>query len=251
MHKPVMKFFTHIGRYIILLRQVISRPDKPRMFWKQVFRELEIIGMNSLGIVAIVSIFMGAVLTLQVGINFVHPLIPNYLVGLTVRDTMILEFASTIICLILAGKAGSNIASEIGTMRITEQIDALEIMGVNSASYLILPKIIAALMFFPILTLVSIMLGIAGGIGVSLLTDVVTVFDYLDGLRIFFHPFYIVYTLVKMLVYAFIITTVSSYHGYYTHGGALEVGKSSTRAVVYSIIAILVMDLVITHLMLT
>lgn len=246
-----MKFFTHIGRYIILLRQVISRPDKPRMFWKQVFRELEIIGMNSLGIVAIVSIFMGAVLTLQVGINFVHPLIPNYLVGLTVRDTMILEFASTIICLILAGKAGSNIASEIGTMRITEQIDALEIMGVNSASYLILPKIIAALMFFPILTLVSIMLGIAGGIGVSLLTDVVTVFDYLDGLRIFFHPFYIVYTLVKMLVYAFIITTVSSYHGYYTHGGALEVGKSSTRAVVYSIIAILVMDLVITHLMLT
>lgn len=251
MHKPVMKIFTHIGRYIILLGQVISRPDKPRMFWKQVFRELEIIGMNSLGIVAIVSIFMGAVLTLQVGINFVHPLIPNYLVGLTVRDTMILEFASTIICLILAGKAGSNIASEIGTMRITEQIDALEIMGVNSASYLILPKVIAALMFFPILTLVSIMLGIAGGIGVSLLTDVVTVFDYLDGLRIFFHPFYIIYTLVKMLVYAFIITTVSSYHGFYTHGGALEVGKSSTRAVVYSIIAILVMDLVITQLMLT
>jgi len=246
-----MKFFTHIGKYMLLMGKVFSRPDRFRMFFKQVFKEIEIIGMNSLGIVAIVSVFMGAVLTLQVGINFIHPLIPNYLIGLTVRDTMILEFASTIICLILAGKTGSNIASEIGTMRITEQIEALEIMGVNSANYLILPKVIAALMFFPILTLISIMLGVAGGIGVALLTDVVTFYDYLDGLRLFFHPFYILYTIVKMLVYAFIITTVSAYHGYYTNGGALEVGKSSTIAVVYSIIAILVMDLVITQLMLT
>ena len=220
------------------------------MYLKQIFREIESIGMNSMGIVAIVSVFIGAVLTLQAGINFTHPLIPNYLIGLTVRDTMILEFSSTIICLILAGKAGSNIASEIGTMRITEQIDALEIMGVNSASYLIQPKIIAAVIFFPVLTMVSIMLGITGGIGVALLTDVLTIFDYLDGLQLFFHPFYIFYTLVKMVVYAFIITSVSSYHGYYTYGGALEVGKSSTRAVVYSIISVLVMDLIITQLML-
>ncbi|MEA1874837.1 MAG: ABC transporter permease [Bacteroidota bacterium] len=246
-----MKLFINIGQYISLMGKVFSRPERFRMFLKQVFKEIEIIGMNSLGIIAIVSVFMGAVLSLQAGINFIHPLIPNYLIGLTVRDTMILEFASTIICLILAGKVGSNIASEIGTMRITEQIDALEIMGVNSATHLILPKIIAALIFFPILTLISIMLGIAGGIAVSVLTDVVTLYDYLDGLRLFFNPYYIFYTMVKMIVYAFIITTVSSYHGYYTSGGALEVGKSSTKAVVYSIIAILVMDLVITELMLT
>jgi phospholipid/cholesterol/gamma-HCH transport system permease protein len=246
-----MNIFYHCGKYLSFLGKVFSKPESQRMFWKQVFKEIELVGMNSIGIVAIVSVFMGSVLTLQAGINFTHPLIPNYLIGLTVRDTMILEFSSTIICLILAGKVGSNIASEIGTMRITEQIDALEIMGVNSASFLILPKIIAALLFFPLLSIVSIILGIGGGIAVALLTDVVTYYDYLDGLKLFFHSFYITYTVIKMFFYAFIITTISSYHGYYTEGGALEVGKSSTLAVVYSIIAILVMDLVLTQLLLT
>jgi phospholipid/cholesterol/gamma-HCH transport system permease protein len=246
-----MNLFKHIGNYILLLREVFTPPEKSSLFWKKVFLELDLIGLNSLGIVAIVSIFMGAVLTLQVGINFVHPLIPNYLIGLTVRDTMILEFSSTIICLILAGKVGSNIASEIGTMRITEQIDALEIMGINPASFLVLPKIIASLLFFPILTIVSILLGIFGGIGIALLTDVVTFFDYIDGLQLFFHSYYIFYTLIKMLFYAFIITSISAYQGYFTHGGALEVGKSSTRAVVYSIITVLVFNLIITQLMLT
>lgn len=246
-----MNIFYHFGKYINLLGKVFSKPESRRMFWKKVFKEIELVGMNSIGIVAIVSVFMGSVLTLQAGINFTHPLIPNYLIGLTVRDTMILEFSSTIICLILAGKVGSNIASEIGTMRITEQIDALEIMGVNSASFLIFPKIIAALLFFPLLSIVSIILGIGGGIAVALLTDVVTYYDYLDGLKLFFHSFYITYTVIKMVFYAFIITTISSYHGYYTQGGALEVGKSSTLAVVYSIIAILVSDLVLTQLLLT
>jgi len=231
--------------------KVFTRPEKGAMYIRQTFRELLFIGLDSLGIVAVVSVFMGAVLTLQVGINFVHPLIPNYLVGLTVRDTMILEFSSTIICLILAGKVGSNIASEIGTMRITEQIDALEIMGVNSASYLIMPKLIASLLFFPLLTLVSTILGVLGGLAVSIATGVVTIHDYIDGLHLFFNPFYISYSLVKMVFFALVITTVSAYHGYFTFGGALEVGKSSTRAVVSSIILILILNLIITQLMLT
>ncbi|MFO7789063.1 MAG: MlaE family ABC transporter permease [Bacteroidota bacterium] len=246
-----MKLFFHLGRYFFMMRKLFVRPEKFSMYRKQGFSELLLIGLDSLGIVAIVSVFMGAVLTLQVGINFVHPLIPNYLIGLTVRDTMVLEFSSTIICLILAGKVGSNIASEIGTMRITEQIDALEIMGVNSASYLILPKIFGAMVFFPLLTLVSIILGIGGGLAVSLLTNVVTVHDYLDGLHRFFVPYYIFYTLVKMVFYAVIIVSVSAYHGYYTKGGALEVGKSSTMAVVYSIVLVLIFNLIITQLMLT
>ncbi|MFO7879218.1 MAG: MlaE family ABC transporter permease [Bacteroidota bacterium] len=245
-----MKLFYHFGRYMALMRKVFARPEKASMYRRQSFRELLYIGLDSLGIVAIVSVFMGAVLTLQVGINFVHPLIPNYLVGLTVRDTMILEFSSTIICLILAGKVGSNIASEIGTMQITEQVDALEIMGVNSASYLILPKLIGALLFFPLLTMVSNILGIAGGLGVALLTGVVSLHDYIDGLHLFFKPYYILYSLVKMIFYAFIITTVSAYYGFFTSGGALEVGKSSTRAVVASIVLVLIFNLIITQLML-
>ncbi len=246
-----MKLFFHFGRYLYLMGKVFTRPEKGAMYIRQTFRELLFIGLDSLGIVAVVSVFMGAVLTLQVGINFVHPLIPNYLVGLTVRDTMILEFSSTIICLILAGKVGSNIASEIGTMRITEQIDALEIMGVNSASYLIMPKLIASLLFFPLLTLVSTILGVLGGLAVSIATGVVTIHDYIDGLHLFFNPFYISYSLVKMVFFALVITTVSAYHGYFTFGGALEVGKSSTRAVVSSIILILILNLIITQLMLT
>lgn len=245
-----MNLFYNLGRYFYFLARIFSKPEKKKAYFKQTMKELTFIGMDSLGIVAIVSIFMGAVLTLQVGTNFTHPLIPNYLVGLTIRDTMILEFSSTIICLILAGKVGSNIASEIGTMKITEQVDALEIMGVNSASYLILPKFIAALLFFPVLTLVSIILGIGGGLAVSILTNVLTVHDYIDGLHLFFQPFYLLYTIVKMLFYSFIITTVAAYHGYHTSGGALEVGKSSTRAVVYSIILILIFNLVLTQLML-
>lgn len=207
--------------------------------------------MDSIWIVSIVSVFMGAVLTLQVAINFTSPLIPQYLVGLSARDTFILEFSSTIICLILAGKVGSNIASEIGTMRITEQIDALEIMGLNSANYLILPKIIAALVSFPILNLLSIILGISGGFLVAWSTDVVSIHDYVYGLKYMFVPFYVTYSLIKICVFSFIITSISAFQGYFTSGGALEVGKSSTRAVVYSIIMVLLFNLILTQLLLT
>ena len=246
-----MNIFVSIGKYLVLMKTVFSKQVKFRIFAKRVFEEIDQIGIDSLWIVSIVAIFMGAVLTLQVAINFESPYIPKYLIGLSTRDTMILEFSSTIICLILAGKVGSNIASEIGTMRITEQIDALEIMGINSASYLILPKVVAAFITFPILNILSIILGILGGYFVASLTDVVTVYDYIYGLNYLFVPFYVTYSLIKICVFSIIITTVSAYHGYYTYGGALEVGKSSTKAVVYSIILILLFNLILTQLLLT
>lgn len=246
-----MKLFSIIGQYLVLMGNVFTKPVRRTIFFRRVVDEIEQIGVDSLWIVSIVSVFMGAVLTLQVAINFEAPYIPKYLIGLSARDTMILEFSSTIICLILAGKVGSNIASEIGTMRITEQIDALEIMGVNSASYLILPKIIAALVTFPLLNILSIILGILGGYFVAVLTDVVTVYDYLYGLNYVFVPFYITYSLIKICFFSVIITSVSSFHGYFTYGGALEVGKSSTRAVVYSIILILLFNLILTQILLT
>ncbi len=233
------------------MKSVFSKSVKRKIFAKRVMDEVEQIGVDSLWIVSVVSVFMGAVLTLQVAINFESPYIPKYLIGLSARDTMILEFSSTIICLILAGKVGSNIASEIGTMRITEQIDALEIMGVNSAGYLILPKVVAAFITFPVLNILSIFLGILGGYLVAIATGIVSTYDYLYGLNYAFVPFYITYSLIKICVFSVIITSVSAYHGYFTHGGALEVGKSSTKAVVYSIILILLFNVLLTQLLLT
>ncbi len=246
-----MNFIFHIGRYFALMFKVFRKPERLRIYLKQIMSEIDSIGLNSVGIVAIVSVFMGAVLTIQMAINFVNPLIPKYLIGLSVRDTMILEFSSTVICLILAGRVGSNIASEIGTMRITEQIDALEMMGVNSAGYLIFPKIIAAVITFPLINLLSIFLGIIGGYALTFVTGIVAMPDYLYGLHYYFIPFYVTYSVIKMVVFAVIISSVSAYHGYYTSGGALEVGRSSTRAVVYSIILVLFFDLVLTQLLLT
>jgi len=234
-----------------LMFRALRKPERFKVYMKQVIFEIDSIGINSIGIVAIVSVFMGAVLTIQMAINFVNPLIPKYLIALSVRDTMLLEFTNTVVCLILAGRVGSNIASEIGTMRITEQIDALEMMGINSAGYLILPKIIAAIITFPLINLISIILGIIGGYGFNYITKLVNMPDFIYGLHYYFIPFYVTYSLIKMVVFAIIITTVSAYHGYYTQGGALEVGLSSTRAVVYSIILVLFFDLILTQVLLT
>ena len=245
-----MNILANIGRYFYLMKSVFSRPVRSKIFGKRLIEEIEIIGIDSVWIVSIVSVFMGAVLTLQVASNFESPFIPRYLVGLTARDTMILEFSSTVICLILSGKVGSNIASEIGTMKITEQIDALEIMGVNSANYLIFPKIIASVITFPILNFLSIILGIVGGYIISYFTGVVSVSDYIYGLHFAFAPFFVQYSLIKIVVFSIIISSVSSYFGYYTSGGALEVGKSSTNAVVYSIIIVLLFNLILTQLLL-
>jgi phospholipid/cholesterol/gamma-HCH transport system permease protein len=245
-----MKLFYHIGRYFILLKKVFSRPEKTKILVRSIVKEIDSLGINSLGIVIIISIFMGTVITLQTAYNLENPLIPSYLVGLTARDSMILEFSSTIVGLILAGKVGSNIASEIGTMRISEQIDALEIMGVNSASHLILPKIIAASLINPFLTIISIFVGIVGGYLATVFTGAITPDSYIYGIHYVFIPFYITYALVKTVFFAFIITSVPAYHGYYSSGGALEVGKSSTMAVVYSSVLILLFNVLLTQLML-
>ena len=245
-----MNFFALLGRYVILLSRVFSKPEKSRIYLRQIIKEIEILGLNSIGIVILRSIFIGAVITLQTRYNLESSWIPLYLIGLTARDTILLEFSSTMVGLILAGKVGSNIASEIGHMRITEQIDALEMMGINSASYLIFPKIIAAMLFNPILTLISMGVGIFGGWLAAVVTGALSSADYIYGIQYLFVPFYVTYALVKTVVYAFIITSVSAFYGYYVQGGALEVGRASTRGVVYSSILILLADLVITQLML-
>ena len=239
----------NIGQYFLLLRRVFSIPERKTIFFKQLILEIEKIGLNSLGIVIIISLFMGAVVTIQTAFNLFSPLLPKYLIGLATRDSLILEFSPTMICLILAGKVGSNIASEIGSMRITEQIDALEIMGINSANFLILPKIIAAMFFFPFLVIISMGIGMFGGWLGSISVDVTTA-DFLYGLKYEFNPFYITYALTKTVVFAFIITSISSYYGYFTKGGALEVGVSSTKAVVYSSVTLLIFNFILTQLLL-
>ncbi|MBQ4508218.1 MAG: ABC transporter permease [Paludibacteraceae bacterium] len=240
----------HTGEYFMLLGKVFRLPDRQRMFWRQYSRELEKQGLQSLPIVVIISVFIGAILTIQAKINTENPLLPTYTTGLLTRETLLLEFSSTILCLILAGKVGSNIASEIGTMRITEQIDALEIMGVNSANYLILPKILALVTMMPFLVIISISVGLVGGWGVGAFTDVITVADYLVGIQYAFNPYFVWYGIIKSLVFAFIITSLSSYYGYYARGGALDVGRASTNAVVNSNIIILFSDLLLTKLLL-
>ncbi|HYW96854.1 MAG TPA: ABC transporter permease [Bacteroidales bacterium] len=246
-----MKFFEQAGRYFMLLWKVFAKPEKFRIYYNQTISEIESLGINSFGIVVIISLFVGAVITIQTNFNIENPLLPRYLVGVTVRDSLLLEFSSTMVALILAGKVGSNIASEIGTMRVSEQIDALEIMGVNSASYLIFPKIIAAMFFFPILSLLSMFVGIFGGYLVCLITDLLSPADYIYGIQYAFYPYYISYAVTKTVFYAFIIVTISAFQGYYAEGGALEVGRSSTRAVVYSSILILLANLVLTKLILS
>ncbi len=211
--------------------------------------EIEKVGINSIGIVLFISFFVGGVVSIQTAINMSSPLLPKYLVGLASRDSLILEFAPTMLSLILAGKVGSSIASELGSMRVSEQIDALEIMGVNSASFLILPKIIATIFFFPFLVIISMGIGMVGAWIGGLSVDVTTA-DFLSGLKYDFNPFYVTYSLIKTVVFAFIIASVSSYFGYFTKGGSIAVGKSSTKAVVSSSILILVCNFILTNLLL-
>ena len=232
------------------MARVFRWPDRRRMFWQQYSRELEKQGLQSLPIVIIISLFIGAILTIQAKINTENPLLPTYTVGLLTRETLLLEFSSTILCLILAGKVGSNIASEIGTMRITEQIDAMEIMGVNSANYLILPKILAFMTMMPMLVILSTAIGLLGGWAVGQFTDIITVADYLVGVQYAFNPYYVWYGIIKSLFFAYVIASLSSYYGYSARGGALEVGKASTNAVVNSNILILLLDLVLSRLLL-
>jgi len=245
-----MSLLSETGKYFMLMERVFVLPDRTRMFFRQFPKELEKLGLQSLPIVVIISVFIGAIMTMQTKLNSSNPLLPTYTTGLVTRDTLLLEFSSTIMCLILAGKVGSNIASEIGTMRITEQIDALEIMGVNSANYLILPKIVAFVVMMPFLVIFSMALGLIGGYGVGLFTNIITTGDYLSGIQYAFVPYYVFYSVVKSLFFAFIITSIASYYGYYAYGGALDVGKASTNAVVNASILVLFFNILITTLML-
>ncbi len=245
-----MTLFFHIGRYFMLLFRVFSKPEKFSVYWRQIVYEINSLGIGSLSIVSIISIFMGGVITIQAAFGFESPWIPLYAVGFTTRESMLLEFCPTIVSLILAGKIGSNIASEVGAMRITEQIDALEIMGVNSASYLILPKILASIIINPFLIAISMFLGLLGGYIMGISSGACTSYEYIFGIQAFFEPWKLYYSFTKVIVFAFIITSIASYFGYYTTGGALEVGKSSTRAVVIASILILIFNLILTQLFL-
>ena len=245
----MLKLLKHLGQYFIMMKKVMSKPEKFKVFWKQLLLEIEKVGINSIGIVLFISFFVGGVVSIQTAINMSNPLLPKYLVGLASRDSLILEFAPTMLSLILAGKVGSSIASELGSMRVSEQIDALEIMGVNSASFLILPKIIASIFFFPVLVILSMSIGMIGA-WIGGLSVNVTTTDFLYGLRYEFIPFYVTYAIVKTIFFAFIVSSISSYFGYHAQGGAIAVGKSSTEAVVYSSIFILVFNFILTKLIL-
>ena len=251
MSKRVKKgLFESIGEYTLLIYKTFSSLEKRSIYKNRIISEMIALGLDSVGLTAIISFFIGAVITLQMSINLEASFVPPMLIGYATRETMILEFSSTVVALILAGKVGSNIASEIGTMRITEQIDALEIMGVNSASYLILPKIIATVFFFPLLNILSMIVGMSGGYVISVVTEIMLPIDYIDGLTYDFKPFSITYSLIKSSVFAFIITTVSAYYGYFVGGNSLEVGRASTRAVVTSSIVVMIFNLILTQILL-
>jgi phospholipid/cholesterol/gamma-HCH transport system permease protein len=243
-----MKFLETLGRYIILMGKVFSRPEKWSIYYRRTIAELDQLGVGSIALTAIISVFIGAVITIQMAITLDTPFIPQMMIGYATKETMILEFSSTVIAIILAGKVGSNIASEIGTMRITEQIDALETMGVNSAAYLILPKIVATVIFFPFLAAFSMIVGMFGGFLVARM-GMMLPSDYIDGLLYYFDSWDITYSLIKMAVFAFLITSISGFYGYYAKGNSLEVGRASTTAVVVSSIMIMIFNLILTQLM--
>jgi len=245
------RFIQNIGDYFLLLIRVFKKPERWRIYVKSFWREIEELGVDSLGIVAIISLFVGAVVTIQTALNLDDPLIPDYYIAIATRESIILEFSPTMISLILAGKVGSNIASTIGTMRVTEQIDALDVMGVNSASYLILPKILASVIFNPILIIFSIFLGLFGGWLAGDWAGLISHYDFAQGLQLGFEPYYVFYALVKTTVFAFLITSISSFYGYNVKGGAIDVGRASTLAVVNSSIALIVSNYFLTDLMLS
>jgi len=236
------------GKYILLMKRVFTKPDKWEIFKKQFLIDTEKLVLASIPIVAVISIFIGSVIVIQTAYNLESPFIPKMYVGYMTRESLALEFSATMIALILAGKVGSNISSEIGSMRISEQIDAMEMMGINSANYLILPKVVASVLFNPLIMLMSFILGLMGGGLIIIITGIISLGSYIDGIQFTFKEYYIYYSMVKMSVFSFIITSVSSFYGYYASGGSLGVGKSSTRAIVVSSVMILVFNLVITKI---
>ena len=245
-----MNYLKHIGKYFIMLKQVFRKPQKWSVFREMLFREIDDLGLKSMGIIVFISFFVGGVVAIQTALNVDNPFIPKYLIGFATKRGIILEFAPTFMSIILAGKVGSFITSSMGTMRVTEQIDAIEVMGINSLNYLVLPKILAALFFYPLLILLSMFVGIIGGYYAGLLTDLFFSEDYIYGIQLDFDPYFIKYALTKTVVFAFVIATIPAYHGFYVKGGSLEVGRASTRAVVWTSIVIILLNYFLTQMLL-
>jgi phospholipid/cholesterol/gamma-HCH transport system permease protein len=245
-----MTFFTEFGRYLLMLKGMFSKPENGRMYWKEFMHQCSELGIGSLGIVAIISVFMGAVSALQTAYQLVTPFVPKATIAQIVRDTVILEFAPTLVCIVLGGVVGSKIASELGNMRVSEQIDALEIMGINTKTYLVMPKIVAALLVIPMLVVISAVLGIWGGRFASTVSGILSARTFDRGLLQYFQPYNVFFALVKGYTFAFIISSIPAYYGYYVKGGALEIGRASTKAVVVSCIMILFADYILAQLLL-
>lgn len=245
-----MKYLHDIGKYFLMLGQVFRKPQKASVFRESIFKEIEELGLKSIGIVAFISFFVGGVVAIQTGMNVENPWIPKYLIGFATKRSIILEFAPTFMSVILAGKVGSYITSSMGTMRVTEQIDALEVMGVNTLNYLVLPKIIATVFFYPFIVTLAMFLGILGGWVAGEVTNLFSASDYIVGIRTDFNPYLIKYALIKTMVFAFLIATIPSYFGYYVEGGSLEVGKASTKAVVWTSVVIIVFNYFLTQMLL-
>lgn len=243
--------FKQFGKYLLLLGEVFSKPTKRNLFWRQVSDEIYNLCISSVLIVSIISLFVGAAVTIQMRLNIDSPWMPLYAIGYATRKAIILEFSPTIISLILAGKMGSQIASQLGTMRISEQIDAIEVMGINSANYLILPKIIASLLFNPVLIMLSIVVALIGSWTIGVSVGGMTTYEFLYGMQFEPENSDLTYALVKTFFFAFLISSISAFQGYYVQGGALEVGKASTKAVVHSSIAIILSNLVLTQLLIS
>jgi phospholipid/cholesterol/gamma-HCH transport system permease protein len=239
-----------IGKYFMFLGSLFVNRESFKTYVRLIVDESILIGVDSIFIVAIVSTFMGAVTSVQTAYNLVSPLIEDYIIGTLVRDMTVQELAPTVIAIVFAGKVGSSISSGLGTMRISEQIDALEVMGINSASYLVLPKIIAAVLMYPLLVILAMFLSIYGGYLAGTLTNIITEQEYIYGIRLDFNPYTIKFAMVKSVAFAFLISSISAYKGYFTKGGALEVGIASTSAVTNSCIAILLADYLLAQLLL-
>jgi phospholipid/cholesterol/gamma-HCH transport system permease protein len=238
-----------LGKYLIFLSKLFTNPEKFRVYWALTMQECKDIGINSMLIVTIVASFLGAVTCVQTAANMDNPFVPKYIISLIVRDSTILELGPTITCVVLAGKIGSNIASQLGTMRISEQIDALEVMGINSSSYLILPKMIASMLTFPMLVTMACFLGIYGGYLAGWLTGSVTQQEYIYGLQFAFKPNYVIFAIIKSVVFGFLVASIAAFQGFNKKVGAYEVGKASTAAVTNSCIAILIADYLLAQLL--
>jgi phospholipid/cholesterol/gamma-HCH transport system permease protein len=245
-----MTFLAELGRYLLMIKGMFSRPENARVYWKELMQQCAEIGIGSLGIVSIISTFIGAVSTVQTAYQLVSPLLPKYVIGQIVREGMLLEFAPTLVCIVLAGVVGSKISSELGNMRVSEQIDALEIMGINTKTYLVLPKILAALIMIPLLIVLSAGLGILGGRIVGSLAGIVAPEVYDFGIRESFNSFSVYFMIIKSYVFSFVISSISAYFGYHVTGGALEIGRAGTRSVVVCCVTILLSDYVLTLLLL-